>query len=333
MTAKDDLKIRQAYPLKAKVHLTLQRIHEFYEAKGGMVYVAFSGGKDSQVLGHLVRSIYPDVPFVFSNTGLEYPEIVSHVATFPGVEVVRPKLTFKEVIEKWGFAVISKKVSRQVYDLTHPTARNAATRNLRLTGMTADGRVMKHQQLSAKWMRLVNAPFKVSDQCCASLKKQPMDAYAKASGRVPFMGLMAEESDTRALAYERVGCNVIGTKKDRSTPMAFWTGQDVLRYIVEEGLEIASVYGQIVEDPATGLLKTTGVSRTGCIWCLFGIHFDHTRGRLNRIQMLAVTHPQIHKYAIHKLGIGAVMDFLGFPWAIPAEAPTQPSLFTDEQAS
>jgi 3'-phosphoadenosine 5'-phosphosulfate sulfotransferase (PAPS reductase)/FAD synthetase len=146
------------------------------------------------------------------------------------------------------------------------------------------------------------------------------------------MGVMAEESDTRALAYERVGCNVIGTKKDRSTPLAFWTNQDVLQYILNEGMEICSVYGQIIEDHETGELKTTGVSRTGCIWCLFGIQFDHKRGKLNRIQMLAATHPQLHKYATKTLGIGAVMDYLGFPWAIPEAAPSAPPLFPDELA-
>ena len=35
--------------------------------------VSFSGGKDSTVLAHLVHDIYPNVPLIFANTGLEYP--------------------------------------------------------------------------------------------------------------------------------------------------------------------------------------------------------------------------------------------------------------------
>ena len=46
------------------------------------VVLGLSGGKDSTVLLHLVRQIYPDVPAVFSNTGLEYPEIVKFAHSF-----------------------------------------------------------------------------------------------------------------------------------------------------------------------------------------------------------------------------------------------------------
>ena len=332
MTAKEDLKFRQAYPLNAKVHITKMAIRQFFEAQHGQVYLAWSGGKDSQVLGHLVRSIYPDVPFVFSNTGLEYPEIVKHAMSFPNVTVVRPKMSFKQVIEKYGFAVVSKKVSRMIWDLLHETVNNLNTRNLRNTGITEDGRSMPHMKLPDKWRFLLQAPFKIGYQCCDALKKEPLDTYAKMTGRVPFMGVMAEESSTRALSYERVGCNVIGTKKDRSTPLAIWTNQDILQYVRQEGIQICSVYGDIVEGP-DGSLATTGENRTGCVWCLFGVQFDSKAGKLNRIQRLAVTHPQIHKYCTQVLGIGAVMDYLGLPWAIPETMPTQPPLFTDERAS
>lgn len=70
-----DLKQMQALPLEAKVRMTKTRIRDWYEYWNGLVYVSFSGGKDSTVLKHLVDSMYSDVPTVFVNTGLEYPEI------------------------------------------------------------------------------------------------------------------------------------------------------------------------------------------------------------------------------------------------------------------
>ena len=70
-----DLRQKQALPLEAKIIASKQRIKEWYEYWNGDVYVSFSGGKDSTVLLDLVRRVYPDVPAVFSDTGLEFPEI------------------------------------------------------------------------------------------------------------------------------------------------------------------------------------------------------------------------------------------------------------------
>ena len=71
-----DLKQFQAMPLPVKVALTKTRIRSWVNEFGvNGVYVSFSGGKDSTVLLHLVREEFPDVPAVFIDTGLEYPEI------------------------------------------------------------------------------------------------------------------------------------------------------------------------------------------------------------------------------------------------------------------
>ena len=71
----EDLLQRQSLPLEAKIRMTEIRIRDWYDYWDGNVYVSFSGGKDSTVLLHIVRSMYPEVPAVFSDTGLEFPEI------------------------------------------------------------------------------------------------------------------------------------------------------------------------------------------------------------------------------------------------------------------
>ena len=43
------LKQRQSLPLTIKIAMSLRRIREWYEQHNGLVYVAFSGGKDSTV--------------------------------------------------------------------------------------------------------------------------------------------------------------------------------------------------------------------------------------------------------------------------------------------
>ena len=104
----------QGWDLDRKIATSLTRIAEFANHFNNQVYVSFSGGKDSTVLLDLVRKIIPNVPVVFSNTGLEYPEIQSF-ARVQGDEFVRPKMMFNEVITKYGYPIISKEVSEAIY--------------------------------------------------------------------------------------------------------------------------------------------------------------------------------------------------------------------------
>ena len=70
MITREELIIRQGYDLDLKIRISKRTIREWYEEYEGKVRVSFSGGKDSTVLLHLVRSQYPDVPAVFADTGL-----------------------------------------------------------------------------------------------------------------------------------------------------------------------------------------------------------------------------------------------------------------------
>ena len=71
MHSKEQLEEMQRLPLHRKIQITTARIIEWYQHYNGMVYVAFSGGKDSTVLLDIARRIYPDIPAVFSDTGLD----------------------------------------------------------------------------------------------------------------------------------------------------------------------------------------------------------------------------------------------------------------------
>lgn len=76
-----ELRERQSWNLEQKIDHALGTIEAFVNRMGGLdkVYVSFSGGKDSTVLFHLARRLYPDILGVFSNTGNEYPEIIQFV--------------------------------------------------------------------------------------------------------------------------------------------------------------------------------------------------------------------------------------------------------------
>lgn len=106
----------QALPLYLKVKLTKRRIRDWINEYGeDGVYVSFSGGKDSTVLLNLVREDYPRVPAVFCDTGLEYPEVRNFVKKHDNVVWLKPKMTFKQVVEKYGYPMISKEVAECVW--------------------------------------------------------------------------------------------------------------------------------------------------------------------------------------------------------------------------
>lgn len=66
-----DLAQMQSLPLEAKLVMTERRIREWYDHYDGNVYVSFSGGKDSTVLLDICRKLYPNIPAVFVDTGLD----------------------------------------------------------------------------------------------------------------------------------------------------------------------------------------------------------------------------------------------------------------------
>ena len=141
-----DLHQMQALPLSAKIRMTENRIREWVDEYGvDGVYVSFSGGKDSTVLLHMARTLFPSVKAVFVDTGLEYPEIREFVRTFDNVEWLRPKMNFRQVIEKYGYPFISKEVSECV---------DGARKYLKiLTDRQTDRQTMPHSLFMADWLQ------------------------------------------------------------------------------------------------------------------------------------------------------------------------------------
>ncbi|MCP4393960.1 MAG: phosphoadenosine phosphosulfate reductase family protein [Alphaproteobacteria bacterium] len=296
LIASDGIKQRQSLPLEAKIIMTKQRIKAWYDHWDGEVYCAFSGGKDSTVLRHIIHSMGLDIPMLFSNTGLEYPEIITFVkeqhAKHGDIITTRPKRTFRDVVINDGYPLVSKKVSMMVERLSKPTDKNAATMNLYLTGYKKDGTFSKGSKLPDKWKPLINAPFKVTQSCCDTLKKEPFKRYEKETKRKPIIGVMAEEGGFRSTLTK---CNVFEGEKAQSRPMLFWTEKDVWEYIEANGVEYSKIYDM-------------GETRTGCMFCAFGAHLE--KGQ-NRFQRMARTHPKQWNYCINKLGMGKALDFIG----------------------
>ena len=214
---------------------------------------------------------------------------------------MRPKKSFKQVIEEYGYPVISKEQAQYIEDIRTGTEK---IKLRRLEGVNGQFK------LANKYRYLLDAPFKISSKCCAIMKKEPIRNYENKSRRVPFLGMMADDSLLRKNMYLKSGCNSFDSARPKSMPIGFWTEQDILQYIKNNNLELCSIYGDIVQDE-NGKLKTTGNNRTGCIWCMFGLQYD---GEENRFQRLKITHPELHDYCMNKLGMKEVLEFMSEPY-------------------
>ena len=103
------------------------------------------------------------------------------------------------------------------------------------------------------------------------------------------------------------GCNSFDTSNPSSQPMSFWTEQDVLQYIRKYNIRYASVYGGILEDD-NGNLRFSGCQRTGCMFCMYGVHME--KGK-NRFQLMRETHPKLWEYCIYRLNLKQVLEYIG----------------------
>lgn len=358
---KSDLVQMQSLPLEQKIVMTKQRIKVWYESwckfeivstktgktrfvtfdtrdnrepelkeneyiesvYDGQVYVSFSGGKDSTVLLHMVREMYPDVEAVFVNTGLEYPEIQKFVKTFDNVTILRPEMRFDEVIKKYGYPMISKNVANCIRGAKKSISKGVYSLRLRQLGVRPneygglkdsgrydyDGMVKNSKFIKTKYKPLIDVDFEISEKCCDLMKKKPCKAFEK-NGKKPMIATMAQESTLREANWLKSGCNAFEGNHPKSQPMSFWTEQDVLQYIKKYNLPIVSVYGDVVYSERPDQMKleefdcecgaeklnTTGCHRTGCIFCGFGCHLEKGESRFERLKR---THPRQYDYCLN----------------------------------
>lgn len=294
MMEKWQYQFRLNLPLEVKVGMTMNRIRQWHKSWWGKVYIAFSGGWDSTVLIDLVRSEYKNTPAMFINTGLEFPEIKDFVKTFKNVTWVKPKRSFKEVIETVGYPVISKMVSMAINRFRN--TNDPVQKGLRLWGgiNPTSGKRQTTGVIPKKYHYLIDAPFKISEACCDFLKKRPYKKFDRESELKPFVGMMAEDSNIRRTSYYKRGCNQY-SNFPKSNPLSFWTKADIWEYIKTRDLKYSEIYDM-------------GYDRTGCMFCLFGLQKE---GRPHRFDLMKETHPKQYDFCMDTLKIREVLNFMG----------------------
>lgn len=287
-----DLKQKQSLPLEAKIKMSKDRIRAWLEYWDYDCYVSFSGGKDSTVLLDLCRQVDPNIKAIFVDTGLEFPEIKKFVRSFDNIEILRPKMPFREVINKYGYPVISKQVSMGLD--RYRNTKSDEQKQLRLFGgVNPTSGKKQNRTIPLKYHYLKDAPFKISERCCDVMKKSPIKSFERKTGLKPIIGTMAVDSDNRKLAWLKTGCNSFNSGSEKSTPLSFWLEQDIWEYIKKFNIEYSPIYNQ-------------GYDRTGCVFCMFGIMQE----KEDRFERLNQTHPKLYNFCMNKLGMKEVLKFI-----------------------
>ena len=258
----EELHNRQQWTLAQKIDHSLGVIDQFIARMNGKVYLSFSGGKDSTVLLHLCEIIKPDIQCVFVNTGCESVDVVRFVEKMKAahnIEVIRPKLTPRQVWAKYGFPLVSKDQAFKI-DLVRKNPNSASAQKfMRDSNKFTISKCFRYLCDTEK------CKYHTSAVCCNKLKKDPCKRYEHESGLRPIVATMASESMLRETDYLRVGqCNKFDQGHEKSKPLSIWMEEDIWQFIRENNIEIAEIYAK-------------GVDRTGCVGCGFGAQMKDDR--------------------------------------------------------
>lgn len=349
--------VKQKQPYEFKKKYAAIRAWEFVSEcdRRGLNYHVSVGGLDSITLFLFLKSLGIHAPGI-SVSYLE-DQSIQEIHKQLGIERLRSAVrcvneagkehrwTKSEIIQEFGFPVLSKEIACKIEALANPTEKNKTLRHAIITGETgAYGGYQKssRMRLSKKWLEKFGGyanedegvnyqipNFKVSDKCCYYLKEKPCDDWARVHNSAPFLGLMASEGGRRAKSLMLNGCNYFGKSTIRSAPFAIFSRQDILQLALDLDVPVPAIYGTIERKP-DGTLHTTKAQRTGCSMCGFGIHMEK---RPHRFDLLREMNPKEWDYWMFRCcrdeetgelyGWARVLDYIGVEY----EPDYQMSLF------
>jgi len=173
------------------------------------IYVAFSGGKCSEVVLHMAIQKWPEIPIMFNNTLVEFRETYDFIKKVKeewnlNLIETKPEKTFWECVKQYGFSGYKTRVKR----------RRAFT---------------KH-----------NYP-----KCCYHLKEKPALKVIKERGfQAGLIGLRADESFNRMNVIRLCGQRHYVAKWNlfKYYPIAYWNDEQIWGYIKENNLPYNKAY-------------------------------------------------------------------------------------------
>ena len=200
-------------PLSKKIKMAERVLNDLFKATDN-VAVAFSGGKDSLVALHLALQIKPDIPVLFVNTGIEFPESLEYTRQLEetwnlNFHEANAKVNFWNLAEEKGLPVAGRGNSTFMRDLSD------------------------------------QAGVKLSNACCHQMKETPArQFYREHDIEGTVTGLRVSESLMRKLNFADYGAlRYSSTYKTLiSWPLYAWLDEDIFKYIEKNNLPLNPIY-------------------------------------------------------------------------------------------
>ena len=200
-------------PLSGKIRMAHQVLKTLFKATD-KVAVAFSGGKDSLVALHLALQIKPDIPVMFVNTGIEFPESLEYT---------------RQLAQDWKLDFHEANAKVNFWRLTEEQGLPVAGR----------GNTTFMKDLSDQ------AGVKLSNSCCHRMKETPArQFYRKHETEGVVTGLRVSESLMRKMNFADYGAlRYSSTYKTLiSWPLYAWLDEDITKYIERYELPWNPIY-------------------------------------------------------------------------------------------
>ncbi len=222
-------------------------------------YISFSGGKDSTVLHYLIDEALPgnNIPRVYADTGIEYNDVKAYVkelqATDDRIEIIKPSVNIKQMLEKDGYPFKSKEHSNIVRVFQNSGMGLTVNRYLSGDCRNPCPQVLRYQFSDKNTL-------KISDKCCRRMKKEPFNTWMKANSKtITITGMMASEGGQRA----RIQACIITDKSGRLKkfhPLLKVSEEWEEWYIQERGIKLCKLY-----------YPPYNFDRTGCKGCPYAL--------------------------------------------------------------
>lgn len=230
--------------------------------------LSFSGGKDSCVLSALIDLALPGnkIPRVYANTGIELNMVRDFVMrkqwTDERIEIIKPAVPIKKMLEQEGYPFKSKTHSREVRLYQRDGYENH--KGLRVyIGIEPDKKWSSQNTCPKKlqYQFTDENKLKISDMCCVRLKEEPLKKWQKEHDRpIAIIGIMREEGGRRSgaqcLAF-------MGNKLHAFQPLAVVSKDWEDWFIEEYKVEIPTLY-----------YEPFNFIRTGCKGCPFSVNLQ-----------------------------------------------------------